>query len=69
MPAYTKPVPSEIFWPVLLASVTLQKFVERIVTLLDDPSLAKRMGAAGRVFVEEKWRWDEIVKQHQAMLN
>ena len=43
--------------------------VERIVTLLDDPSLAKRMGAAGRVFVEEKWRWDEIVKQHQAMLN
>lgn len=42
--------------------------VERIVTLLKDPSLAKRMGAAGRVFVEEKWRWDEIVKKHQAML-
>lgn len=43
--------------------------VDRIVALLEDPSLAKRMGAAGRVFVEEKWRWDEIVKQHQAMLN
>ena len=42
--------------------------IERIVTLLEDPSLAKRMGTAGRAFVEEKWRWDEIVKQHQAML-
>lgn len=44
------------------------ELVERIVTLLTDQSLAKRMGIAGRAFVEEKWRWDEIVKQHQAML-
>ena len=43
--------------------------VERSVTLLEDQSLAKRMGAAGRAFVEEKWRWDEIVKQHQAILH
>ena len=43
--------------------------VERAVTLLQDQSLAKRMGAAGRAFVEEKWRWDEIVKQHQELLH
>lgn len=43
--------------------------VERIVTLLENPDLAKRMGLAGREFVEEKWRWDEIVKRHQAMLH
>ena len=43
--------------------------VERSVTLLEDQSLAKKMGAAGRAFVEEKWRWDEIVKQHQAILH
>lgn len=42
--------------------------VERIVTLLQDQSRARRMGIAGRAFVEEKWRWDEIVKRHQAML-
>ena len=43
--------------------------VERVVMLLEDPGLAKRMGAAGRTFIEEKWRWEEIVKKHQAMLN
>jgi phosphatidylinositol alpha-1,6-mannosyltransferase len=42
--------------------------VERSVRLLEDQSLAKKMGAAGRAFVESKWRWDEIVKQHQAIL-
>ena len=47
----------------------LTALVDRCVTLLEDQSLAKRMGAAGRAFVEEKWRWDEIVKQHQAILH
>lgn len=43
--------------------------VDRIVTLLENPELAKRMGIAGRRFVEEKWRWDEIVQRHQTMLH
>lgn len=43
--------------------------VDRIVTLLENPALAKQMGIAGRGFVEEKWRWDQIVKRHQALLH
>lgn len=43
--------------------------VDRIVTLLENPTLAKQMGIAGREFVEEKWRWDLIVKRHQALLH
>jgi phosphatidylinositol alpha-1,6-mannosyltransferase len=43
--------------------------VDRIVTLLEDRELAIRMGKAGREFVLEKWRWDEIVKRHQALLH
>jgi phosphatidylinositol alpha-1,6-mannosyltransferase len=43
--------------------------VERIVTLLEDQELAIRMGNAGREFVLEKWRWDEIVKRHQTLLH
>lgn len=42
--------------------------VERIVLLLEDQGLATRMGKAGREFVLEKWRWDEIVKSHQRLL-
>jgi phosphatidylinositol alpha-1,6-mannosyltransferase len=43
--------------------------VERIVAVLEDQDLAKKMGLAGREFVLEKWRWDEIVKHHQALLH
>jgi phosphatidylinositol alpha-1,6-mannosyltransferase len=32
--------------------------VDRITTLLADRSLAKRMGEAGRAWVEAEWRWD-----------
>ncbi|MFF5443567.1 glycosyltransferase family 4 protein [Streptomyces sp. NPDC012888] len=33
---------------------------ERIVTLLQDPELRARMGARGRAWVEERWRWDHL---------
>ena len=46
-----------------------QALIERIVTLLENPDLAKRMGAAGREFVEQKWRWDQIIERHQTMLH
>jgi phosphatidylinositol alpha-1,6-mannosyltransferase len=42
--------------------------VDRIVLLLEDQELATRMGKAGREFVIEKWRWDEIVISHQRLL-
>lgn len=47
----------------------LNQIADRIATLLENESLAKQMGLAGRTFVEEKWRWDDIVKGHQAMLH
>ncbi len=31
---------------------------DRVATLLADPELARRMGAAGRAWVESEWRWD-----------
>jgi len=31
---------------------------DRVATLLGDPELAGRMGAAGRAWVEREWRWD-----------
>lgn len=34
---------------------------DRLVTLLRDPALARKMGAAGREWVESEWGWD-----HQA---
>ncbi len=43
--------------------------VERVVALLTDPVQAKRMGSAGRAFVEERWRWSQISERFQAMLN
>ncbi|MGH3679794.1 MAG: alpha-(1-2)-phosphatidylinositol mannosyltransferase, partial [Natronosporangium sp.] len=32
--------------------------VDRLVRLLAAPDLAARMGAAGRAWVEQQWRWD-----------
>ncbi|MGW0244535.1 glycosyltransferase family 4 protein [Micromonospora chalcea] len=31
---------------------------ERLIALLEDDALAKRLGAAGRRWVEDEWRWD-----------
>jgi len=33
---------------------------ERLVTLLGDEDLRRRMGAAGRAWVERQWRWDTL---------
>ncbi|MGW0433768.1 glycosyltransferase family 4 protein [Micromonospora sp. NPDC003197] len=33
------------------------QLVDRIVPLLEDPELARRMGAAGRTWVEQEWHW------------
>ncbi|MEU1008029.1 glycosyltransferase family 4 protein [Streptomyces sp. NPDC005890] len=41
---------------------------ERIVTLLQDPELRRRMGARGRQWVEEKWRWDLLAEKLKALL-
>lgn len=41
---------------------------ERVVALLRDPSLRKRMGERGRAWVEEQWRWDLLAERLRALL-
>ncbi|HEY8533075.1 MAG TPA: glycosyltransferase family 4 protein [Micromonospora sp.] len=36
----------------------IAQLADRITTLLTDPALARRMGAAGRAWVEREWRWE-----------
>jgi len=36
------------------------ELVDSIVGMLDDPARARAMGAAGRTWVEEQWRWDVV---------
>jgi phosphatidylinositol alpha-1,6-mannosyltransferase len=38
-----------------------------IIKLLDDPAKAKEMGAAGRSWIIEKWRWEIWSKQFNAL--
>jgi len=45
-----------------------QAVAARLVTLLGDPALRSRMGAAGRAWVERDWRWDVIAEHLRAML-
>ncbi|HWB38540.1 MAG TPA: glycosyltransferase family 4 protein, partial [Rugosimonospora sp.] len=41
---------------------------DRLVTLLTEPDLAKRMGAAGRAWVEERWRWERQADRMRDLL-
>jgi phosphatidylinositol alpha-1,6-mannosyltransferase len=41
---------------------------ERLVALLADRDLARRMGAAGRAWVERDWRWDTQAERMREML-
>jgi phosphatidyl-myo-inositol dimannoside synthase len=40
-----------------------EQSAERIVALLQDPDLGRRMGERGREWVEEKWRWDLLAER------
>ncbi|MGJ3559267.1 glycosyltransferase [Streptomyces sp. INA 01156] len=41
---------------------------DRIITLLADPGLRRRMGERGRAWVEEKWRWDLLADKLKTLL-
>ncbi|MER5253604.1 MULTISPECIES: glycosyltransferase family 4 protein [unclassified Streptomyces] len=41
---------------------------DRIVTLLGDGELRRRMGERGREWVEEKWRWDLLAERLRELL-
>ncbi|GGT04404.1 glycosyltransferase family 4 protein [Streptomyces cinerochromogenes] len=45
-----------------------EQTAERVVALLQDPELRRRMGERGRRWVEEKWRWDLLAERLKALL-
>ncbi|MEU6643865.1 glycosyltransferase family 4 protein [Saccharomonospora sp. NPDC046836] len=47
----------------------LMQLVETLAALLADPVRARRMGAAGRQWVSEHWRWDILARRLVAMLD
>lgn len=44
------------------------QLADRLVQLLTDPELARRMGAAGRAWVEREWRWDTQAQRMASLL-
>jgi len=46
----------------------VDQIVGRVATLLADRDLARRMGAAGRAWVEGEWRWDTQAQRMAALL-
>ncbi|WP_086728942.1 glycosyltransferase family 4 protein [Streptomyces carpinensis] len=45
-----------------------EQAADRIVTLLGDAGLRRRMGERGRRWVEEKWRWDLLAERLEELL-
>ncbi|MFG2885010.1 glycosyltransferase family 4 protein [Streptomyces sp. NPDC048297] len=45
-----------------------EETADRIVPLLADPELRRRMGERGRRWVEERWRWDLLAEQLKILL-
>ena len=46
----------------------LPAVADRVATLLADPALARRMGAAGRAWAEAEWRWETQADRLRALL-
>ncbi|MFR9797215.1 glycosyltransferase family 4 protein [Streptomyces sp. MS06] len=45
-----------------------EETAERVVALLGDAELRRRMGERGRAWVEQKWRWDLLADHLRALL-
>src|SRR3954453_14257576 len=41
---------------------------DRLVQLLSDAELRRRLGSAGRTWTEERWRWDTLAAQLSGLL-
>ncbi|MFJ5687639.1 MULTISPECIES: glycosyltransferase family 4 protein [unclassified Streptomyces] len=48
--------------------VASEETAERVVALLGDEELRRRMGERGREWVEERWRWDSLASRLKALL-
>ncbi|GGO81982.1 glycosyltransferase family 4 protein [Wenjunlia tyrosinilytica] len=45
-----------------------ERAAARVVELLADPALRRRMGDRGRAWVEESWRWDTLAERLRGLL-
>ncbi|MEV5428913.1 glycosyltransferase family 4 protein [Streptomyces sp. NPDC052701] len=45
-----------------------EEAADRIVTLLGDAELRRRMGERGRAWIEERWRWDLLAEKLTSLL-
>jgi phosphatidylinositol alpha-1,6-mannosyltransferase len=52
----------------VVAGGSPEQSAERVVTLLHDPELRRRMGERGRRWVEESWRWDLLADRLRGLL-
>jgi len=52
----------------LLGASTPREWVEAVVGLLDDPALGRRLGAAGRAYVEGAHAWDRCLAPFGSLL-
>ena len=52
-----------------LPYVGFAEFEATVDLVLDDPDLAERMGAAGRRYVEDQYRWDVVLDRYEALLD
>ncbi len=53
----------------VVAGRDIAAIADRIATLLTDRDLARRMGAAGRAWVEAEWRWDTLADRMRVLLS
>jgi phosphatidylinositol alpha-1,6-mannosyltransferase len=47
---------------------SVSEVVDRLALLLTDEDLRRRMGQAGRAWVEESWRWDLLADRLRSLL-
>ncbi|GAA2443710.1 glycosyltransferase family 4 protein [Streptomyces macrosporus] len=50
------------------AEAAAEETADRVVTLLKDPELRRRMGERGREWIEERWRWDLLAGRLEELL-
>lgn len=52
----------------VVRGTSVEETADRIVTLLRDEELRRRMGERGRAWVEERWRWDLLAQRLAELL-
>ncbi|MER0445166.1 glycosyltransferase family 4 protein [Streptomyces sp. Edi4] len=52
----------------VVPGATPEPVAERVVTLLQDAALRRRMGERGREWVEQRWRWDLLAEKLRGLL-